>query len=182
MYTFDLFSICTVWTSDTDLYPKLDPYSVVSLDPDPGRQKIITQKRWKENKFHVLKYWMFSLEGWRIFLQLGSLLCRPKNNYIAIRSTKFDFLSTGIFCTIFGHQKPWSGSGFIKMPVPDPFLMYPKLCPRTYLQLLFVDTYKINYWLPYFCVFLVPVWFVYSKMHFWFPLSSDMVLKLLIVV
>ncbi len=34
----------------------------------------------------------------------------------------------------------------------------------------------------YFCVSLVPVWFVYCKMHFWFPFPSDMVLKLLIVV
>jgi hypothetical protein len=48
-----------------------DPDWIRSVDPDPEGQKWWTTKIEKVKKFHVLKFWMFSFEGWRVLLSLG---------------------------------------------------------------------------------------------------------------
>jgi hypothetical protein len=40
-------------------------FPVRTVDTDPDRQ-MTHKKRKKVNKFHVLKFWIFSLVGWRL--------------------------------------------------------------------------------------------------------------------
>ncbi len=65
----------------------LDPYSIGPVDPDPysesgsgsRRAKMTHKSRKKFVKVHVLKCWMASFESWRLLLQLGHTLWRPRN-------------------------------------------------------------------------------------------------------
>jgi hypothetical protein len=139
----------------------------------------------KDEKKINFTFWSSGCSLWRVegfFLQLGSPLWRPTNKYIAIRSTNLIFFQPEFFAHIL----------VIKNLDLDPdspkclFLIRIRWeCIRNC-----IPEHLYNYYLSihmrllndYFCVFLVPVWFVYSKMHFLFPFPSDMVLKLLIVV
>jgi hypothetical protein len=55
-----------------------------SGDPDP-HQNVTDPQHWKKvKKCIVLKFWIFSLEDWRLLLYLGNPSLRPRDTYIAI--------------------------------------------------------------------------------------------------
>jgi hypothetical protein len=73
------------------------------LIPNPGGQKLPTKKENMKN-FIVFKFWMFSLEGWRLsmYLEHPSMTSRDKKMKFWI---KIGIFSTVNF-TIFDHQIP----------------------------------------------------------------------------
>ncbi len=80
-------------------------------DSDPGRQKSAI----KAKKFHVLKCWAFSFEGWRLLLLLGRPFWRPWAKYRTL-----NVLTKKVFKKIFQLSIFFLQFLFIKAVDPDP--------------------------------------------------------------
>ncbi len=70
-----------------------------NVDPDPKKKKV--------KKFHVMKCWMFSFEGWRLLLySLDVLHQRPRDKKTAIFNQKKKIFSAVLFYNCWS-SKPW---------------------------------------------------------------------------